>query len=174
VFEAAEEEEIVIIMEMVLEPICNLKTIIQAILIMILLMITMCLKIRNHPTIMTTRIMITILRCQQEGMDHNLHLITTIMEEVNLVKLQVIASGLIAQPLVTLVHSRDPKLEPENIPMRMLPIIMDVLKTSWKRDPVQIFLFVNLENLQEHSTHLNGPVAIRQECMTTNSKSKIV
>ena len=29
---------------------------------------------------------ITIFRCQQEGMDHNLHLITTIMEEVNLVK----------------------------------------------------------------------------------------
>ena len=120
-----------------------------------------------------------------------------------LFRLQVIASGLIVQPLVTLVHSRDPKLEPENIPMRsewihkvkvhcirpnsikiliififqyllVLPIIMDVLKTSWKRDPVQIFLFVNLENLQEHSTHLNGPVVIRQECMTTNSKSKIV
>ena len=35
-----------------------------------------------------------------------------------LFRLQVIASGLIAQPLVTLVHSRDPKLEPENIPMR--------------------------------------------------------
>ena len=35
-----------------------------------------------------------------------------------LFRLQVIASGLIVQPLVTLVHSRDPKLEPENIPMR--------------------------------------------------------
>ena len=35
-----------------------------------------------------------------------------------LFRLQVIASGLITQPLVTLVHSRDPKLEPENIPMR--------------------------------------------------------
>jgi hypothetical protein len=123
---------------------------------------------------MTTPIMITILSSQQEDMDHNLHLITTTMEEAILVKLQVIANGLIVQPLVTLVHSRDPKLGPENMLMRMVPIIMDVLKNSWKRDPVEIYHFVNPENLLEHLIHLNGPVVIHRECTTTNSKSKIV